>query len=326
VKATVAPSIDENPDQVIMNKTFRLSFVVAVLAGTAISSPGFAQSAGDAERRLNQMEEQMRMLVGQVEELTFTVKQLQGQVAAGRKTGAAEPVQQAKPVQQKSVQTLKAAEASTLDSSIESTDLQVSTAQESVQPGGIEQIEDVAAAPAAPRKLGEAVVAGGLSTLKSAQPDDGGFQGQVLVAPGGEEVTGGGAETVALDTEDPQSLYRAATQNAVDRQYAEAEQGFSAFLQKYPKHSLAGAAQYWLGETYYAQGDFRTAAQNFLKGYQDYPKSRRAPDSLLKLGLSLRKMGEKERACASLAAVSSEFPNAVEAKKRAQIEFRRSGC
>jgi TolA-binding protein len=259
-----------------MGKIFRVSFMLAVLSGTALSGQAVAQSAADMERRLNQMEEQMRMLVGQVEELTFTVKQLQGQLASGRKTGAATPEQnqplQAKPQQMKQVQTLQAAE--------------LSSSEDSIQSSGIEQIEDIEAPPAQPaqRKLGQAQVAGGLGTTKAAEPGDGGFQGQVLVAPGDEQVAGDaavtGTENVALESEDPQSLYRQATQNAVDRQYAAAEQGFSTFLQKYPKHSLAGAAQYWLGETFYAQGDYRTAAQNFLRGYQDYPKSRRAPDSL----------------------------------------------
>ncbi len=306
-----------------MSRIFKVSFVLALLAGSAVSGQALAQSAGDTEMRLNQMEEQMRMLVGQVEELTFTVKQLQGQLTSGRKTGAAEPsqVMQPKPIQQKSVQTLKTAEAVQNDDAIQS--------------GGLEQIEDVEAAPAqpAPSKAQGTVVAGGLSTLKAAQPEDGGFQGQVLVAPGGEEVTGAvvndsaaGVENVALETDDPQALYRRANESLVDRQYGDAEQGFSSFLEKYPRHSLAGAAQYWLGETHYVQGDYRTAAKNFLSGYQNYPKSRRAPDSLLKLGLALNKMGEKERACASLGAVSSEFPNAVDAKKRAQAEFRRAGC
>ena len=67
-------------------------------------------------------------------------------------------------------------------------------------------------------------------------------------------------------------------------------------------HSLAGSAQYWLGETFYAQGNFREAAQNFLHGYKNYPKSRRAPDSLLKLGISLNKLGQTQQACAATTA------------------------
>ncbi len=102
--------------------------------------------------------------------------------------------------------------------------------------------------------------------------------------------------------------------------------GFSNFIQKYPDHSLAGSAQYWLGETYFAQSDFRQAAQTFLKGYQQYPKSRRAADSLLKLGISLSRLGQKQQACAAYGAVSGEYPKAVEAKKRAQAEAKRAGC
>ena len=106
----------------------------------------------------------------------------------------------------------------------------------------------------------------------------------------------------------------------------EAEAGFNDFLQKYPDNSLAGTVQYRLGESFYQRNDFRVAAQHFLKGYTQYAKSRRAPDSLLMLGLSLRKMGEKEKACDALGSVPTEFPRAVEAKKRAAAEFKRAGC
>ena len=98
------------------------------------------------------------------------------------------------------------------------------------------------------------------------------------------------------------------------------------FLAKYPDHNLAGSAQYKLGETYYAQQDYSDAAQNYLTGYKQFPKSRRAADSLLKLGLSLNKLGQKEQGCAALGSVGSEFPKAVEANKRAQAEYKRAGC
>ena len=97
-------------------------------------------------------------------------------------------------------------------------------------------------------------------------------------------------------------------------------------MSKYPDHSLAGSAQYWLGETFYAQGDFKRAAQTFLQGYKKYPKSLRAPDSLLKLGISLNRLGQPEQACAAYQAVSAEYPKAVDARKRAQAEAKRAGC
>ena len=70
----------------------------------------------------------------------------------------------------------------------------------------------------------------------------------------------------------------------------------------------------------------RQAAQNFLDAYKKYPKSRRAPDSLLKLGMSLSKMGQKDQACAAFNSVGTEFPRAVETKKRATAEYKRAGC
>jgi TolA-binding protein len=76
----------------------------------------------------------------------------------------------------------------------------------------------------------------------------------------------------------------------------------------------------------YAKGDYQQAAQNFLAGYKTYPKSRRAADSLLKLGISLNKMGETQQGCAALNTVADAYPKAVDAKKRAQVELKRANC
>ena len=124
----------------------------------------------------------------------------------------------------------------------------------------------------------------------------------------------------------PEAVYERWYEALLRRQFPEAEVGFRDFLQKFPDHSLAGSAQFQLGETFYAQGDYQEAARNFLQGYKTYPKSRRAPDSLLKLGMSLKKLGQKDQACAALGSVGSEFPRAVEAKKRADAEYKRGGC
>jgi tol-pal system protein YbgF len=205
---------------------------------------------------------------------------------------------------------------------------------------GIEQIEDLAPAQqlavegAESVELGKAPGPKMLGTLdnSASQGNDGGFQGQVLVPLGGQSDDGAaasgddGIETVSLGGDSPESLYERSNESLLRRRFDEAEAGFRSFVEKYPDHNLAGAAQYWLGETYYTQGNFRDAAQNFLQGYRQYPKGRRAPDSLLKLGISLARLGQREQACASYAAVSAEYPKAVEAKKRAQAESKRAGC
>ena len=130
------------------------------------------------------------------------------------------------------------------------------------------------------------------------------------------EVAGGGLDLCARSDE------RGHDQPAV----AGGERAFKEFLAQHPTDPLAGSAQYWLGETYYAQNDYKRAAANFLQGYKKYPGSRRAPDSLLKLGISLNRLGQSEQACAAYAAVSAEYPKAVDARKRAQAEAKRAGC
>ena len=314
-----------------MSDILKTSFVAVLLMGTALFSPVQAQTAEELTSRLNQMEEQMRLLVGQVEELTFSMKQLQGQLKNGTKTGAAEEPPKLKKVAEQPVakeQPVVAEQGVEQIGEAPAESPQTTTAT-IIGADGVEQQVAIQKAPG-PKILGTMLGA------TAAAPDDGGFQGQVLVPPGGGEdqpvEQGAGnanpdaIETVSLAPESPEALYERSNESLLRRQFGDAESGFSSFVSKYPDHSLAGSAQYWLGETYYAQGDFRQAAQNFLQGYKGYPKSRRAPDSLLKLGISLNKLGQTQQACAAFGALGGEFPNAVDAKKRAQAESKRAGC
>ena len=316
-----------------MSNSVKSCFVAVLLMGSAVVAPTFAQSADNVSARLNQMEEQMRQLVGQVEELTYNMKQLQAQMGAVKKTGAAEPMK-AKALGQQPLVAEQGVE-QIQDNTLSAQDITASA--------------DTTELPATLRKAPGAKILGTMSGTAAAAaiPDDGGFQGQVLVPLGSEDgqqaVSDGNApaqpavqdnnapaqdsiETVALAPETPEALYEQSNESLLRRQFGQAEQGFRSFLDKYPDHNLAGSAQYWLGETYYTQGDYRQAAQNFLAGYKEYPKSRRAPDSLLKLGMSLNKLGQSQQACASFGAVGGQFPNAVDVKKRAQAEFKRAGC
>jgi tol-pal system protein YbgF len=277
--------------------------------------------------RMQQLEDHVRRLTGQVEELTFEVRQLRAQVGAGAGAAAG----QSGAVQQ---MTPPAAQVAEQPGPSQQKRLAAASAGAPIpDSNGIEVIQQQPIG--APPQTGEAdLAAPGLQVLgamdnAAAQPNDGGFQGKVLVPPSQQE-PGDSIETVSLDPgatgESPEALYERSNENLLRRQFAEAEAGFSNFLQKYPDHGLAGAAQYWLGETFYAQGDFKRAAASFLQGYKKYPKSRRAPDSLLKLGISLNRLGQGEQACAAYAAVSAEYPKAVDARKRAQAEAKRAGC
>src|SRR5262245_25801678 len=125
----------------------------------------------------------------------------------------------------------------------------------------------------------------------------------------------------------PQQLYERAYGYLLQKDYGTAETSFEDFLKRNPTHPLAGNAQYWLGETYFVRGQYRPAAAAFLKGYQDYAKSQKAPESLLKLAMSLQRLGQKDAACSSYTEFATKFPSPpAHIKSLAQAERQRSGC
>jgi len=122
-------------------------------------------------------------------------------------------------------------------------------------------------------------------------------------------------------------LYETAYGYLMQRDYAAAQSAFEDFLARYPQDSLAGNAQYWLGEAHFVRGEYKAAAGSFLKGYQTYAGNPRAADSLLKLAMSLDRLGQKDAACSSFSELSTRFPNAPEnVKMRAKSERQRIGC
>jgi tol-pal system protein YbgF len=126
---------------------------------------------------------------------------------------------------------------------------------------------------------------------------------------------------------DPKALYEQGYGQLLARNYAGAETSFTNFLASFPSDKLAGNAQYWLGESFYVRGKYRQAADSFLKGYTKYEKSPKAPDSLLKLAMSLKKLGQKDAACTTFLELNAKYPGAPEhVKLRAETEMRLTGC
>jgi tol-pal system protein YbgF len=316
----------------IMRTRSPILLAAVLLSSAAFTVPASAQSEAEINVRVTRLEDQIRQLVGQVEQLSYEVQQLRnglGSQPSGqplrKKTSSAQPpvlaageesVQAAELPQPRKTQANQAQPDQGIEQ-IEEPSNEVMTTV--IDENGNEQQVPVQKAPG-PRILG---------TLPgSSDSGGGGFQGQVLVAPGGQPVTE--TQTVAIqqesDLDSPEALYERSYESLLRRQFGDAESGFQTFVSKHRDHSLAGNAQYWLGETYYVQGDYKQAAQAFLSGYQNFPKSRKAADSLLKLGLSLKRLGQNEQACAAFNAVSENYPKATEARKRAQSESKRDGC
>jgi tol-pal system protein YbgF len=131
----------------------------------------------------------------------------------------------------------------------------------------------------------------------------------------------------AESEQSPKQLYETAYGYLLQRDYGAAEAAFDEFLRRHPNDPLAGNAQYWLGESLYVRGQYRAAAGAFLKGYQTYGKSAKAPESLLKLAMSLQRLGQKDAACSSFNELNSKFPSAPShVKTTAQTERQRAGC
>lgn len=109
--------------------------------------------------------------------------------------------------------------------------------------------------------------------------------------------------------------------------YDGATKGFQTFLAQHPTDPLAGNAAYWLGQIAFAQGRYDQAAVIFLDAYQKYPKSAKASESLLKVGLSMGNLDKKKEACAALHRFQSEYPDASDSLKRqAAAERQKQGC
>lgn len=133
--------------------------------------------------------------------------------------------------------------------------------------------------------------------------------------------------SVALPEGSPEQQYSYAFNLLRQSDFQGAENAFSAFLDQHPTHELAGNSKYWLGETFYVRGNYERAAVVFLEGYQDYPRSSKGPDNLLKLGMAMGHLGQTAEACAAYQRLASDYPAASDdIKRRAAAERDRLAC
>lgn len=247
------------------------------------------------------LEEQLRRLTGQVEQLDFQVRQMNQR----------------------------------MDRLVSDVDFRLQALEqgaEAATPRGASQ----PVAPAVPRSPSAVTVdsAGGagaprvFGTLTETQLRAAGVE----TAPAGEQTASAGAATQAaspavLPAGSPRDQYDFAYKFLLQRDFESAEQALTAFVAANPEDSLAGNAQYWLGETFYVRGDYPTAARAFAEGFQRYPDSAKAPDNLLKLGMSLAQLDQSADACITLKKLRVEYPDApTSIVQRADREIGRLQC
>ena len=134
--------------------------------------------------------------------------------------------------------------------------------------------------------------------------------GNIVTAPASPDQAQNPQATNQIANISPQAFYDGALNALQSRDFARAEVDFTQFLTQWPQDKLAGNAQYWLGETYYAQTRFEEAANEFINTYTNYRDSVKSPDALLKLAMSLDNINRRTAACEALATLSQEYEDA----------------
>ena len=135
------------------------------------------------------------------------------------------------------------------------------------------------------------------------------------------------AEEKILPNETPEKQYEFATSFLKVGDYSTAERAFREFVQTNPEHKLAGNAQYWYAETFRIRQLYTDAASAYLEGYQKYPKGKKAPINLLKLGVSMVQIGEKDQGCKMINGVELQYPKANQSVlQKAKYESKKFDC
>ncbi len=258
--------------------------------------------------RINKLENALRQMNGQIEQLQFQNRQLQDQM---KKFGDGASVRAA-PVDVPLASTSGGAISSQVAASPVSPSLKKSDAFDPAsQPN----------APGAPRALGIGLAPG----LGIPKDQASGTSGPLDIS--NAPVTSSGTVIASTGPMGPRQEYDLAAGFLRQGQYGDAETGFRNFVTKYPKNRLVADATFNLGETYLQRNRPREAAEQYLKVSSDFPNSARAPEAMLRLGIALGTLNAHEQSCATFQEISRKYPNAsTNVKRGAEREIARSKC
>ena len=273
-----------------------------------------------ADPRITQLEEEIRKLSGTVEELNFQILQMQEQMRKmqednefrfqqleGGSAGAAQ--------KNGAVTSSKADKQARAASESQDMTAAVNTGNEN---GGNSNANGSAPDTGVPGVE--------LGTLTVDQ--DGNIKSSTMDGTPGQNRSSGNSTVAALpSSDDPDELYRNAYEFILSGDYTTAEAGFRDHVSRFPADPKTADARYWLGESLLGQQKFRDAAEVFLATSKEYPKSTKAPDMLLKLGVSLKALNQRDVACATFREVGKRYPNASDVlKQRVKQEQALAAC
>ena len=262
-----------------------------------------------------QLEEQIRLLNGKVEELTFQILQMQEQM---RK------LQEDNEFRFQELEKTKQGNAGAKAKPVDDTAQAAAPA------------DPAPADPAKVRVVTTDNTAGGDDVAATIEGADGAGAppqdlGTVKFDENGNPIGGAIAEpdkVAAIPPADnPAQLYKTAYEHILSGEYPSAEASFRSHIKNFPADPQTADARYWLGESLIGQERYRDAAEVLLKAQKEFPKSKKAPEMLLKLGVSLAALDNKDVACATFAQVSKKYPKAAPAvMERLAAEQAKAGC
>lgn len=141
----------------------------------------------------------------------------------------------------------------------------------------------------------------------------------------GDAVSGSDLEPIGA--QDVAMIYQTGLNALKANDFIVSEENFTKIINQHPDDKLAGNAQYWLGEVYYAKKDYAKSAVAFAKGYENYKNGAKGADSLFKLGMAMKALKKNTEACAAFQNLGAEFPKAsAELKNKAKAEAKNLKC
>ena len=277
--------------------------------GTVQQSDTLSEAQAELTVRVDRLENQLRQMTGQIEQLQFRNQQLEQQVRAlteggPRPAGAAGAPPSA-------------------GSAVTAPPRGIAPAGTGVASGRRSDAFDpseVPGAPGSPQPLGSPASSSAGLVRPTVSPTE--------LTPGAAPPPAGGAQVAALPPSgSARDMFDLASGYMQRQDYAAADPALRQFLQAHPTDRLVPEATYLLGESLFQRQDYKEAAENFLQLSTKYPNAPRAPEALLRLGQSLAALNEREAACATLGEVDRKYPRAASTLRQAvEREQKRVGC
>lgn len=306
---------------------------VALPGAFGEKTTGTVHLAQAGDPRVTALEEQIRSLNGTVEELNFQILQMQEQLRKIQEDNEFRFQELEKRSDAGSKGKTSVAENSATPSGAQASAPRRQTADEA-SPSSVEQIiggsqSSDASGKGAPPKTFGTITFDENGNVKSGSVGDAATidSNTQTQSNAGSTDTGGTVVAALPATNDPEELYRNSYQFILSGDYRTAEAGFRDHIARFPSDPKTADSHFWLGEALLGQEKYRDAAEVFLAANKDYPDSKKAPDMLLKLGISLAGLNQRDVACATFGEIGKRYPNAGSAlKDRVKQEQARVSC